>query len=593
MRWFTNLQTSSKLLISFGIFIVIIGYIIMQSMFTLKTLSSVNNDLYTKHLSLVADTSKMDDNNNNIQIAMLSMLTQSNKANNTQWLQMIKNNYDEQTERDNHLAEIIKNDPKLMENLQKFEQILEDSRSVRDQQFLPAINQGQLEVAKNLLFGVQAEQFQKMSDIVELMIADAKENARIAIEYSTKEFNKAMLLFIATGILALILGVLMVYILNRLISKPLEEISWSATKIGEGDLNISKLTSMDRDDEVGTLSKTFQNMTNWLQSMALAATEISKGNLTAKVNLQSADDILGNAFQTMIKNLNRLTEEISEAINFLGSSSSEIASAATQLSSSAAETATSISETTSTIEEVKQTSQVASNKAKIVSETAKKTASMSQTGKKVTDEISDVIGEIHNQMNLIAETMMRLSEQSQTVGVIISTVEDLAQQTNLLAVNASIEASKAGEQGKGFSVVAQEVKSLAAQSKQATSQVKSILGDIQKATSDAVMATEMGSKAVEAGVKKTKEAGATIHSLVETVTETAQAASQIAAVSHQQLIGMEQATVAMENIKQASGQNVESAKLLNDSVKNIKSMGERLKQLMLQFTLEKVKTKHE
>ena len=96
---------------------------------------------------------------------------------------------------------------------------------------------------------------------------------------------------------------------------------------------------------------------------------------------------------------------------------------------------------------------------------------------------------IREQMEAIAESMVRLSEQGQAIGQIIATVEDLAAQSNLLAVNASIEAAKAGEHGKGFGVVAQEVKSLAEQSKQATNQVRTILSDIQKATTAAVMAT--------------------------------------------------------------------------------------------------------
>src|SRR4028119_2044466 len=147
---------------------------------------------------------------------------------------------------------------------------------------------------------------------------------------------------------------------------------------------------------------------------------------------------------------------------------------------------------------------------------------------------------IRSQMSLLAESMMRLSEQSQTIGEIIATVDDLAQQSNLLAVNAAIEAAKAGEQGKGFAVVAQEVKSLADQSKQSTTQVRTILSDIQKATAAAVMATEQGNKAVEDGVRQSAAAGESIVALGANVTEASQAATQIAASSQQQLVGMEQ-----------------------------------------------------
>ena len=95
-------------------------------------------------------------------------------------------------------------------------------------------------------------------------------------------------------------------------------------------------------------------------------------------------------------------------------------------------------------------------------------------------------------MESVAQSIVRLSEQSQTIGEIIATVNDLAEQSNLLAVNAAIEAAKAGEHGKGFAVVAQEVKSLAGQSKQATNQVRAILGDIQKATNAAAMFATVG-----------------------------------------------------------------------------------------------------
>jgi methyl-accepting chemotaxis protein len=147
---------------------------------------------------------------------------------------------------------------------------------------------------------------------------------------------------------------------------------------------------------------------------------------------------------------------------------------------------------------------------------------------------------IREQMESIAETVVRLSEQGQAIGGIIATVNDVAEQTNLLAVNAAIEAAKAGEQGKGFAVVAQEVKSLAEQSKEATVQIRGILSDIQRAVSAAVMATEQGSNAAEAGVKQTKEADDSIRILADSIVEASQTATQIAASSQQQLVGMDQ-----------------------------------------------------
>jgi methyl-accepting chemotaxis protein len=188
--------------------------------------------------------------------------------------------------------------------------------------------------------------------------------------------------------------------------------------------------------------------------------------------------------------------------------------------------------------------------------------------------------QIRDQMESMAESIVRLSEQSQAIGEIMLTVNDLAEQSNLLAVNASIEAAKAGEQGKGFAVVAQEVRNLADQSKQATAQVRSILGEIQKATNAAVMVTEQGSKAVEAGVQQSGHAGESVQKLSEGIAEAAQAATQIAASSQQQMAGMDQVALAMESIKTASTQNVASTKQTETAAKNINELGRKLKDLV-------------
>ena len=188
-------------------------------------------------------------------------------------------------------------------------------------------------------------------------------------------------------------------------------------------------------------------------------------------------------------------------------------------------------------------------------------------------------------MESIAESIVKLSEQSQSIGEIIATVNDLAEQSNILAVNAAIEAVKAGEAGKGFSVVAQEVRSLAEQSKQATGQIRHILNDIQKATTAAVMATEQGSKAVDLGVKQSSQAGEAIMTLSSSVIEAAQSSIQIEASSHQQLAGIDQVNMAMKNIKQASIQNVESARQLEDAAKSIGNLWETLKKIVKIYKL--------
>jgi methyl-accepting chemotaxis protein len=374
------------------------------------------------------------------------------------------------------------------------------------------------------------------------------------------------------------------YSITQNISKPLNEISGVAEKIAGGDLKVEVAVN-DRGDEVGQLFRTFSRMTRSLQEMADVAKLIAASDLRVQVKPQSEADVLGNAFATMVENLRRTTGELSEGVNVLAASASEILASTAQVASGAVETGTAIAETTSTVEEVKQTAQISSQKAKYVAESAQKATQVAQTGRKSVDASIEGMKRIQAQMESIAESVVKLSEQSQAIGEIIASVNDLAEQSNLLAVNAAIEAAKAGEQGKGFAVVAQEVKSLAEQSKQATAQVRTILNDIQKATTAAVLATEQGSKAVESGVKQSAEAGEAIRLLADSITEAAQAATQIAASSQQQLVGTDQVAMAMDNIKQASAQNVAGTRQTETAAHSLHELGQKLKRLVEQYKM--------
>jgi len=382
--------------------------------------------------------------------------------------------------------------------------------------------------------------------------------------------------------LAVVLLALIGFMISRNIAKPLGQITGVAERIAAGDLDVDLATS-NRMDEVGLLAQSFSRMVKSLRDMAGVAERIAAGDLRDEIKPQSEKDLLGNSFARMTENLRRSTTDISEAVNLLGSSASEILAAATQVASGTAETATSISETTTTVEEVRHAAQLSSQKAKAVSDNAQNVARISQSGQKAVDETAAGMRQIRIQMESIAQTIVRLSEQSQSIGGIIASVTDIADQSNLLAVNAAIEAAKAGEQGKGFAVVAQEIKSLAEQSKQATAQVRAILNDVQKATSAAVMATEQGSKAVETGVKQSAQAGEAIRELAETSKEATQASSQIVASSQQQAVGMDQIGIAMENINQAGAQNAASMRQAETAAKSLHELGQKLKQLVERF----------
>jgi methyl-accepting chemotaxis protein len=395
--------------------------------------------------------------------------------------------------------------------------------------------------------------------------------------YAPARFTRNVI--IAIGVISLILASGFFYFFARSLTRPLIDLVGSAQKIAGGDLAV-EVTSAERQDEIGSLARAFALMIQSLKEKAQIAEKIAASDLTVKVTPLSDADALGNAFATMVEKLRGQIQGVIEGVNVLALSGSEIMASVSQLTSGAAETATSVSETTTTVEEVKQTAEVSSQKARHVSELGQRTLEISRAGLKSIEDTVNGMNRIREQMDSIADMVIRLSEQSQAIGEIIATVNDIAEQSNLLAVNASIEAAKAGEQGKGFAVVAQEIRSLAAQSKQATTQVRNILFDVQKAIGSAVMATEQGSKAVEEGVKLSTQAGESIDVLAESVTEATNAAIQIAASSQQQLIGMDQVVSAMENIRESSLQMASSTKQTEKAAHDLHNLGQRLQEIV-------------
>ena len=376
---------------------------------------------------------------------------------------------------------------------------------------------------------------------------DQRQVGTVYLRVSTESLTTRLLRY--AGIMALVMiGSLLIALpistrLHAVIADPIREISEATSRIAAGDLTVN-IASVPRKDEVGLLS-----------------TKMAE----------------------MIEKLRAVTRQISESAELLLRSGQSLLATTTQMVATTSETATTVVETTTTVEEMKQGAQMTSQKAKEVSETAQRTAQVSEAGHKSVEETVEGMNRIRLQMEAIAESIAGLSEQTQAISEIIATVNDLADQSNLLAVNAAIEAAKAGEHGKGFAVVAQEVRNLAEQSKQATAQVRTILTDIQKATGAAVMATEQGTKAVDAGVKQSTEAGESIRSLSRSIAEAAQAATQIAASSQQQLAGIDQVGSAMENIKQASAQNVTGTKEAETAAHNLYELGQKLKRLVEQY----------
>jgi hypothetical protein len=271
-----------------------------------------------------------------------------------------------------------------------------------------------------------------------------------------------------------------------------------------------------------------------------------------------------------------IAHQVGSAIDDVSKSVLPLQGVASRVASGAVQTATAISEAATTVDEVRQTSLLASQKSTALSDRAEEAETVAETGRQAVNEIVEGMEDIHGQMNVVAETVVRLSEQTQAAEEIIAASNQVAEQSNLLSVNAALEAAKAKEHGKGFGVVAEEMRNLAAQSKKAVQQIRTILADIQKATGEAVMAAEKSTKVIEVSVARAQGSSEAIESLADSVEMSAQSSKQIAASSQQQLVGMDQISESMESINSAGSQNAQAAQQMEAEVERLRRALEKL-----------------
>ncbi len=582
MNAYLNLKTATKLVLAFGLLAALFLGVMWLSLRAMEQLEQSQRELAEIH---VTSLSTLKDIRIDINTARSTLLTATLDRQNGDPAQL-RADLTELTRQTEQRLVLLKtlneNRPAIFQILADIERGWQIVRDTRNNGILPLLEAERLNEARALILGEQQQSIDRLRDLGDQATTQIDRVMTDLLAANQQRLTDQRKLVLVTCLIALVLIAALVWLTTRAISRPLGQLTVWANGIARGDLMTEQIRE-ERHDEVGELTLAFYNMGDYLRTLARTAERIAEGDLTVTVTPRSDRDILGNAFHNMVTNLQQLTGELQEGISVLASASQEILASTSQVASSAQETASSISEITTTVEEVKQTAGIASQKAKHVTEAAKRTVQVSQEGRRAVEASIQSMTSIREQMQAVADSIVRLSEQSQAIGDIVASVGDLAEQSNMLGVNASIEAVKAGEQGLGFSVVAQEVKTLAEQSKQATAQVRTILMDIQKAMNKAVMVAEQSDKAVDSGFNQVQTSGKTIRTLAESIDESSGAALQIASSSQQQLVGMDQIAEAMETIKQASQDNVEGTRQSEQAAKNLHELGQRLRDRIARF----------
>lgn len=560
------MKISVRLAFSFSIMLVLILVLIGLGLNSMSKMDQKMDEIVNIENARTALANNMISNVREISIELRTIQLDKTKSTLELKKKMIleyRKSYDDDLKKYEEL--VSKNDTKILNQISKIKILQEESRRYNNV-VIDLVTAQKYDAALAELLNTARPKVNEWINSVDELIHYEKGKTLERYQSAKDVYANVRYYMFLFGAIAVILAVLIAILLTISITKPLKT---ATNLVLNRDLTMDLSEYQQGGGELGLMIQSFSK-------------DISE-RLKMEKELSTYRDQLEEMVSKRTEELTNVLAEVKETINILASSSTQILAATTQVATGTAETATAISETSATVEEVQQASKQSSQKAKNVADSAQRVVQVFKNGQQAVDETIAGMNKIREQMDSIAQTVVRLSEQSQSIGGIIASVTDIADQSNLLAVNAAIEAAKAGDQGKGFAVVAQEIKNLAGQSKQATLQVRNILNDIQKITGAAVMATEQGSKAVDSGLKQSVQAGEAIRILAESSNDAVQAATQIVASSQQQVVGMDQIGVAMQNINQAGTETAVSMVQAEKSAKSLYELSQKLKAMIEKF----------
>lgn len=384
-------------------------------------------------------------------------------------------------------------------------------------------------------------------------------------------------------ILALLIGLLSTFYISRRISEPMIELVEIFEDMSKGNLN--KEVAIRGTDEIGQLGIAFNKMVFNLKQKVQLATRIANGDLSIEVILDSDIDELGKSFRGMITNWNRIVGEIRDGSMRLTTSTNQISAAATEQSRNIIQQNDALTNFSTGLNELSATSAEMGRSADNVVETSHKSIDLASVGNNAIGTSLKSIGEIQETNEGTSEKFTILVNKVENIAKVMGTITRIADKTNLLSVNASIEAVKAGEFGKGFSVVASEIRHLADQTVTATDEIKEFINDIQSAANAAMMSMEKSSATTKEGTKLVTEAGESIKNLIEAVQRTGPMLDEMRTAIKQQMEGTQQMTEIIGQIQQAANENKITTDQTTETTFNLSEMAQKQLEIVQQFKL--------
>jgi methyl-accepting chemotaxis protein len=386
----------------------------------------------------------------------------------------------------------------------------------------------------------------KIAATVNSLRAELEKNATALEDAATKSASQATTMLIVGSLIASVIGVLSAFLIARAVLKPLRTVIDRLRDIAEGEADLTKRVDETRKDELGELGKWF--------------------NVFVKNMQQILTDVRG------------ASNQVAAAATEIAASSEEMARGMDQQSGQVTQIGSAVAEMSSSVIEVAKKSSQAS-------EQATKAGQQATEGGSVVEQTVVGMQAINEAVSAGAVSVTELGKRGEQIGEIIKVINDIADQTNLLALNAAIEAARAGEHGRGFAVVADEVRKLAERTTKATEEVAGSIRAIQDETRTAVERMTTGTQQVEVGVEKANAAGITLKGIVASANDVASMIQSIAAASEQQSSASEQISRSLESISSVTREATAGASQAAQASTELSSKAEQLRSMVARFKL--------
>ncbi len=537
---FKDMTIKMRLMAGFGVLTVLTLIISIVSVFSLYYIKSDVNTVVNDRWPESVAANNVVNNINVVARALRNAIILSDNLQIREELDRIEKARTEVAQELEKLEKLIDTD-KQKEILKK----IIDSRaaySEAQKNIISLIKQGKkAEAGSELITKLRPLQREYMSNVEDLIVL----TGNLVDESGKKTFsgiNRSITVTIALFcIVAVLAGSTAIWIL-RGITIPLNKAVEVANKVAGGDLSVNIET--ESSNEIGQLSLAVKHMVDKIKDVI--------------ANVKSTSDNLASASQE----LSASAEQMSRGLTEQSGRSSQIATAATEMSQTIVDVA-------------KNSSNIASS--------ATETLKVADNGKDIVGKSVEEVKAIAETVNESAKLISSLGERSKQIGEIVNVIKDIADQTNLLALNAAIEAARAGEQGRGFAVVADEVRKLAERTAKATAEISEMIGAIQNEMEQAVGSMEEGTKRVETGVQFSAQAGDALRKIVGSVGELQAMVQQIATATEEMSTASEQISNDIETIANVAKETTVSSEQVSEASSDLARLAGNLQGIVAQF----------